>query len=201
MKTQTGNYETGDAAFAVNWHGRITLWNSAAEKTLGYPADAALGQHCWKLLCGNDTYGNRYCCKHCSLRKMAFRHKPPNGFKVIYKTASEERKQFLVSCLTIFNTCGGKLLLHICRSEDEILENRNNPVINEYSTSCHNGTLTRREIETLTLLAGGKSTREIASMLGISVSTARNHIHHVLHKLHVHTRLEAVMLGKHLDLI
>jgi DNA-binding NarL/FixJ family response regulator len=50
-------------------------------------------------------------------------------------------------------------------------------------------------------LAEGKTTKEIASLMCISEATARNHIQHTLHKLHVHNRLEAVVLGQRLDLI
>jgi two-component system nitrate/nitrite response regulator NarL len=52
--------------------------------------------------------------------------------------------------------------------------------------------LTDREREVLSLLAQGHSTREIAQALSISYSTARNHIQNILHKLNVHSRLEAV---------
>jgi DNA-binding NarL/FixJ family response regulator len=54
--------------------------------------------------------------------------------------------------------------------------------------------LTRREREVLRLLASGASTRAIASGLGISPATVRNHVHHILAKLGVHSRLEAVIL-------
>ncbi len=52
--------------------------------------------------------------------------------------------------------------------------------------------LTDREREVLSLLAQGLSTRDIAQTLSISPSTARNHIQNILHKLNVHSRLEAV---------
>jgi DNA-binding NarL/FixJ family response regulator len=52
--------------------------------------------------------------------------------------------------------------------------------------------LTDREREVLTLLAQGLRTRDIAEYLSISPSTARNHVQNVLHKLNVHSRLEAV---------
>jgi DNA-binding NarL/FixJ family response regulator len=52
--------------------------------------------------------------------------------------------------------------------------------------------LTDRELEVLSLLAQGSSTRDVAQALSISPSTARNHIQNILHKLNVHSRLEAV---------
>ena len=195
------NFETSNAAFAIDRSGVIVLWNSAAEKTFGFSADVALGQSCWKLLAGKDAYGNHYCNKHCSVKKMAFRHTPANTFKASYKTASGERKQFTISSVTIFDNNGGEQLLHICHPEKRIMEDINNSLEPNNLTNCHNGSLTPREIEILALLADGLNTHEIASRLGISVATVRNHIHHVLHKLHVHSRLEAVLRGRQLYLI
>jgi two-component system nitrate/nitrite response regulator NarL len=57
------------------------------------------------------------------------------------------------------------------------------------------GALTPRESEVLRLLACGSSNRGIADTLGISATTVRNHIEHVLSKLGVHSKLEAVVLA------
>jgi DNA-binding CsgD family transcriptional regulator len=60
--------------------------------------------------------------------------------------------------------------------------------------------LTPRENEVLAMLARGSSTCEISEVLCISVSTVRNHVQHILHKLAVHSKVEAVSLAhrKHL---
>jgi two-component system, NarL family, nitrate/nitrite response regulator NarL len=52
--------------------------------------------------------------------------------------------------------------------------------------------LTAREGEVLDGLARGASTSALASALHVSPATARTHVHSVLGKLGVHTRLEAV---------
>jgi two-component system, NarL family, nitrate/nitrite response regulator NarL len=52
--------------------------------------------------------------------------------------------------------------------------------------------LTAREAEVLDGLARGASTNALASALHVSHATARTHVHSVLAKLGVHTRLEAV---------
>jgi two-component system nitrate/nitrite response regulator NarL len=52
--------------------------------------------------------------------------------------------------------------------------------------------LTAREAEVLDRLARGASTSALASALHVSAATARTHVHNVLAKLGVHTRLEAV---------
>jgi DNA-binding NarL/FixJ family response regulator len=54
--------------------------------------------------------------------------------------------------------------------------------------------LTAREHEVLGLLAQGRSTREIAAAMSVSVNTVRTHVNVLLHKLGVHSRLRAVAL-------
>lgn len=53
--------------------------------------------------------------------------------------------------------------------------------------------LTRREKEVFTLLVNGKTTKEIASVLGISEKTVRNHISNTMQKLGVKGRSQAVV--------
>jgi two-component system NarL family response regulator len=53
--------------------------------------------------------------------------------------------------------------------------------------------LTARELEVLKLVARGMSNKEIASELYISENTVKNHVRNILEKLHLHSRMEAVM--------
>lgn len=55
--------------------------------------------------------------------------------------------------------------------------------------------LTRREIEVLQHLAFGRSTRELADELGLSVNTVRNHVQSAINRLGAHSKLEAVALA------
>lgn len=66
------------------------------------------------------------------------------------------------------------------------------------TTSEH---LTPREHEVLELLAQGMATVEIATVLGISRVTARNHVTRIIEKLGVKTRLQAVLAASHLGLV
>ena len=52
--------------------------------------------------------------------------------------------------------------------------------------------LSNRENEILQLLSKGLLYKEIADQLSISVSTVRQHIHHIYEKLHVQNRTEAI---------
>jgi DNA-binding CsgD family transcriptional regulator len=61
--------------------------------------------------------------------------------------------------------------------------------------------LTPREHEVLELLAQGMATIEIATALGISRVTARNHVTRIIEKLGVRTRLQAVLAASRLGLV
>ena len=53
--------------------------------------------------------------------------------------------------------------------------------------------LTDREMEVLKLVAHGLNNRDIAKELFISDNTVKNHIRNILEKLHLHSRMEAVV--------
>jgi len=53
--------------------------------------------------------------------------------------------------------------------------------------------LTERELEVLKLVAQGLTNRDIAAELYISENTVKNHVRNILEKLHLHSRMEAVV--------
>jgi DNA-binding NarL/FixJ family response regulator len=61
--------------------------------------------------------------------------------------------------------------------------------------------LSPREREILSLLAGGQSQKHIAASLVISPKTVATHIQHLLSKLGVHSRAEAVAIAYRLGLV
>ena len=61
--------------------------------------------------------------------------------------------------------------------------------------------LTPHQVEVLHLLERGHSTKQIAGELHLSVETVRNHVRRILQTLGVHSRLEAVALVRHGDLV
>jgi DNA-binding NarL/FixJ family response regulator len=50
--------------------------------------------------------------------------------------------------------------------------------------------MTKREQDVIALIAEGNSNKEIANRLNIAVYTVKSHVHHILEKLALHTRLE-----------
>jgi two-component system NarL family response regulator len=55
--------------------------------------------------------------------------------------------------------------------------------------------LTERELEVLRYVATGRSNREIADEMCIAGNTVKNHVRNILEKLHLHSRMEAVMFA------
>lgn len=61
--------------------------------------------------------------------------------------------------------------------------------------------LTPRQREVLRLLAVGATHKDIATQLGVTHKTARNHLSNLYEQLDVHTRAEAVLCAMRLGLV
>jgi PAS domain S-box-containing protein len=202
MITSKNIFNTSEPAFAVDVNGQIVTWNQEAERAFGFEESEALGQRCWKLLQGQDIFGNESCCEGCPIRTAAFHNKPINRFQIDFQTAAHGQNRFMVSTMTLRDGSGEEVLVHMCRPYADVIghsvtsHNTNLPVPN-----TNNRILTPREIEVLSHLHKGKSVTEMAALMRISDKTVLNHTQHVLFKLNVHNRLEAVTLGRKLGLI
>jgi DNA-binding NarL/FixJ family response regulator len=76
---------------------------------------------------------------------------------------------------------------------DSLLANKLGIPFSRGKGSAGPGALTRRESEVLELLCDGLSNAEVAARLFITESTVKVHVHHVLTKLGVKTRVQAVL--------
>jgi PAS domain S-box-containing protein len=61
--------------------------------------------------------------------------------------------------------------------------------------------LTPRQAQVLGLLEHGRSTEQIAGELHLSIETVRNHVRGLMRALNVHSRLEAVAIGRREHLV
>ena len=197
-------FKTSDVAYAVDREGLIVAWNRAAENVFGYPDTHAMGKKCWELLCGEDSFGNQYCCEGCPVMNSAFNNRSVNCFHIKFKTASRETKSFAVSALLLSSASGNDIMVHLCRNEPNGNTkplNGNGSAKTRPTAQSMRGNLTQREHEILILLAEGNSTREMSSAMGISTHTVRNHIQNVLFKLQVSSRLKAINLSRRMGVI
>lgn len=70
---------------------------------------------------------------------------------------------------------------------------RSAPASTPQSTKSDLASLTAQEQEILSRLAAGLAPKEVAAQLGISWETVRKHTSNIYEKLHVHSRVEAVL--------
>jgi LuxR family maltose regulon positive regulatory protein len=61
--------------------------------------------------------------------------------------------------------------------------------------------LSERELEVLQLIGAGKSNREIASELFVSVGTVKTHVNNIYRKLDAHSRTQALARARELNLL
>jgi LuxR family transcriptional regulator, maltose regulon positive regulatory protein len=61
--------------------------------------------------------------------------------------------------------------------------------------------LSERELEVLALIAAGKSNRQIARALFVTVGTVKTHIKNIYGKLDVHSRTQAIARARKLNLL
>lgn len=191
---------TTEPAFAVNARGRLLAWNAGAERLFGHRASEVVGRRCWEVLAGRDIFGNDHCQKDCQLRRMAGAGRSVHPYELVFRNALGEPVQARVLMLTSgASASGGGSVIHlVCPLAPGTTEQS---IAGWKACANANSRLTSREQEVLGLLADGKGTRRIAEELGLSPATVRNHIQRILHKLRVHSRLEAVALARRVGLI
>jgi PAS domain S-box-containing protein len=198
----------GDGAFVVDENLRIIYWNDAAEEILNFDGGVMADQPCYRILMGYDEEKRLICKKRCQVAELALKFKPVSDYDVRMHTKKGNSRWLNMSIFVdqMGENGDNKVIVHLFRDindkkEDEIfLHNLLEAARKYHSLPSEIGTepeillgdLTQRECEVLTLLAQGHGTREIGNLLSISTNTVRNHIQHILEKLQVHSRLEAV---------
>ena len=201
-------------ALAIDIGGHIVFWNRAAERLLGRPANQVLGRRCYDVLGGKDVFGNRFCHENCSVIEMSRRSEPVRGFEMVLGSSPKHEQALNVNILRIPGERPElATLVHIFQPIDRAgrlaraLERLGaqrpgngreawEPVTTSGPVALPKAPpLTNREKEILRWVAAGLQNKEIAQKLGISLATVRNHIHNILEKLDVHSKLEAVSLA------
>ena len=208
---------TADPTFAVDSEGLVAAWNSGAERLFGAPATDAVGKRCGELLRGRDECGE-VCSDNCTIRQAIDQRHAVGNFDLEVRTVSG-RQWCNVSVLsTEDNGSTRPVAIHVVRPID--LRKRLELLMRDFVVSATSVTpesatamiaatrapakdtqLSVRELEILRLVAQGKSSIDIADQLSISRTTVNNHIQHILQKLNVHNRLEAIRRAEHAGLI
>lgn len=199
-------------AFATDTRERLVFWNRGASDLLGRTSDEALGRHCWEIIGGRDVFGNRFCYGNCPVSASLRAGESVRGFE-LSMPANGSRP--LLTHVTILRIPSVRpdlyTIVHILNPVQE--STRLARVLERLgATPVEPGTrpvpgpadpedtpappqLTTREREVLRWVAAGLQNKEIAQTLDLSLATVRNHIHNILEKLGVHSKLEAVSLA------
>jgi len=200
-----------DPVFVTDRLNQVVAWNPSAERLLGYPASEALGRSCSALLGGCDSAGNRYCSDACPLVGMAGRGEVVRHFELRLRAKDRPAVSVDVNILQLAGPSPGQFYLvhglkplnreyHAPLAREEAEGPRPALLTARESPDARARKLTQREVEILGLVAAGRTSAEIATLLHISALTVRNHTQNILDKLEVHSKAEAVAFAfqKHL---
>lgn len=199
------------AAFATDSRDRIVFCNSGAAQILGRRADDLLGRRCYEAVAGRDVFGNVFCYANCPVRAALRAEEPLSGFDLDVSGNGCGPRSVSVTILRIPSLRPDLFtLVHILQPIAEgsrlawlLTRLGGVPCDGEVAPEAHASgpapavapPLTGREQEILGLVALGLQNKEVAARLGLSTATVRNHVHHILEKLDVHSKLEAVALA------
>ena len=207
---------SADGAYVVDGDQRIVAWNAAAEELLGFEARDVVGAQCYHILGGHTDGGCIVCRRGCQPYNAVRKGEQVASFDVQVRTAGGRGRWVNVSVIGLEvedGENGGSLaVVHMVRDNEakkqaltfasEVsawarqLHLQNTGPGAEVEDVCIAEQLTAREFQILNLLAQGTDTDSIASQLVIGKTTVRNHIQRILHKLGVHSRLEAVTYAR-----
>ncbi|MCY3645615.1 MAG: LuxR C-terminal-related transcriptional regulator [Chloroflexi bacterium] len=198
--------------YAMSLDQRIVFWNRGAERILGYAANEVVGRHCYEVVAGVAPGGlTPACLNGCPSMRSLQDGRVPSAARLEMLCASGERKSVSVTPIVVSGVVGdAPLLVHLFEDReergradaalDEVRKEFSQSGVDMVSdqplmipASAASTTLTGRELEVLHLVALGRGTADIATELGISQHTVRNHVRHFRSKLNASTKLEAVI--------
>lgn len=185
--------------FVTDEQWRVACLNAAAESLLGMKSGEARGKACHELLCGVDSFGNRFCHGSCTVGTMAGSREPIRNFEMELETAHKTKLRVGFSILVLPGPEPGRYwIVHVMTpdrpSSLHVIETSAHTWSGPKPADPHG--LTSRELSVLRHLCEGQSRQEIADTLGISLSTVSNHFQRIFRKLSVHSQIEAMAMAR-----
>ncbi|MGB5816838.1 MAG: LuxR C-terminal-related transcriptional regulator [Thermoanaerobaculia bacterium] len=195
--------QSDQPAFAVDEDNHILAWNRGAAEMVGVPIQRALRKNLPDVLEARDLFGNRMCPDFCGLHQMVRRGEAVVGFTLELPCESGSSNRVVTSVEVVPGPKSSSyhllFLLRPDRRRKQLIVYQQAPSREEWQPAevspdleTRVVDLTPRQLEVLQQLSNGRSTKEVAACLNISVHTVRNHIQNALGKLHAHGQVEAV---------
>ena len=211
-------HSAADGVFAIDRRQRIIYWDAGCEEMFGYSSNWILGRPCCDVLQGCHAVSEKpFCKKDCCVAGLADGSGAgPKSFQMTIKNSEEKSILVTVNVVLVPAECSnGWIVTHFLHREKhasvlnslEYAQNKRNvhpsanPKAVDKFDSSPKQRLTTRESEILELLAEGLPSNSIAHRLSVSHATVRNHVQHILAKLCVHSRSEAISYAYRHDLI
>ncbi len=206
-------------AYAVSVDQTIVFWNRAAERILGYTSDEVMGRRCYEVVAGLAPGAlTPECLGGCPSIRYLRAGLVPAPLKLRLLCSSGERKWVTVTPMVVAGMLrDAPLLIHLFdESTEEGAEAAGESLRNALAASgaatlpeqpasagapATTQILSRRELEVLRLMAQGWDTQRIATEMGISRHTVRNHIRNLRQRLNASTKLDAVVKGLRLGIL
>lgn len=178
---------SAEALFVVSPEQRIVSWNFAAVSLFGYTASSVIGRPCFGLLACTDVDGHRFCRASCPVVRAVRSSALPAPVQLRARTRAGDRVPIDVSTIALGagDEAGG--IVHLCR-----------PVGDQAAPAKalpRRAPITQREEQVLSALCRGDSTERMSADLGLSTTTVRNHVQHLLAKLAAHSRAEVIAIA------
>jgi len=210
-------FNTADGVYIVNPELRIVYWNKGAERILGYSEKDVSNHDCFRIIAGRENSDKPCCHSNCKVQSAFRMGTPLENFELA--TRDKNGAEVWLNVSTIFSQKNGDdLIVHLIRdiTQEKNLRNAADQFLAKIGAADKDRfrlkaegislsqpskeeilaeepvMLSKREVEVLTLLAEGLSTKALAQQLNISHFTARNHIQKILEKLGLHSKSQAV---------
>ncbi len=202
-------YSAADGIFAIGRKQRIIYWDQGCEELFGVSSNWVLGRLCCDVMHGCNPVSNKpFCSQDCCVAKLSNGVGPaPKSFKIKINKDNEKPIVVGVNIVLVPSECKNDwIVTHFLHREYspgvlnsfEYAKSRRSCIsqkaLNTVSAASEQQQccLTNRENEVLLLLAEGLTSSDISQRINISQTTARNHVQHILSKLSVHSKAEAV---------
>lgn len=174
---------------AVDAELRVVGWSTTMADVTGIAGPDALGQPCWDVVAGRGERGEAVCVPGCPVARAAWGEGGAPRMRLVVPRGGDRVEVEMSTSMALVE--GGTALVHIFHREG----------LRVVDSDARPAALTPRQREVLLLLADGLSTPVIATRLGLSKETVRNHVRAVLAELGCHSRLEAVVEARRRGLL